>query len=286
MPTFYALFLLAIVLHSSHCLATCYDVTGKANTDFFPCNIGGTSICCFGVDFCVNNNFCIQSLNFFIGVYGCTDQNWGLPCQRPCNGECSFIAGSIAQLFPGSLPWENLFFACPNTEVPDGFVSYCCGPDPTSCCSNKQYFSIPYIENTAVSIWRPVTTTTSLLTTDTAQLTTPLLTTQTTSPTTSTTLTLSPTTFTTLTPPPTQGTTSDKSLAIGLGVGLPVGVLLIGAITFLGWPLRRYNNRHTSNVQQEISQDPSQLVPIHKSELDASLPVQVVSELGAFPRQG
>jgi len=83
-----------------------------------------------------------------------------------------------------------------------------------------------------------------------------------------------------------QDTTSNRPLTIGLGVGLPLGVLLSGAIAFLGWQLRRYNNRHTSNTQQEISQGSIQLAPIHKSELNAPLPVQVVSELGAFPRQG
>jgi len=139
-----------------------------------------------------------------------------------------------------------------------------------------QYFAIPYVANTAVSIWRPVSTTTSFPTTDTTQLSTPLP---------SKTQTTSPTTFTTLTPSLTQGTTSDKPFAIGLGVGLPLGVLLIGAIAFLGRQLQRYNNRHTSNTQQEISQGSNQLVPIHKSELDASLPVQVVSEWRAFPRQ-
>jgi hypothetical protein len=54
----------------------------------------------------------------------------------------------------------------------------------------------------------------------------------------------------------------------------------------LGWQLRRYNNRQTSNTQHEILQGSSQLVPIHKSELDASLPIQVTSELGPFPTQG
>jgi hypothetical protein len=102
----------------------------------------------------------------------------------------------------------------------------------------------------------------------------------------STTQTTSPTTSTALTPSLTQAPTSDKPLAIGLGVGLPLGVLLIGAIVFLGWQLRRHNNLQTSNTQQEISQGSRQLVPINKSELDASLPVQVVSELGAFPTQG
>jgi len=178
------------------------------------------------------------------------------------------------------VPWDNLLFACPNAEIPDGVVSYCRGPDPTSCYSSKQYFTIPYLANTAVSIWRPISTTTSLPTTDTTQLSTPLPSkTQTTSPTTFA------TTFTTLTPSLTQGTTSDKSFAIGLGVGIPLGVLLIGEIAFLGWQLQRYNNRHTSNTRQEISQGSNQLVPIHKSELDASLPVQVVSKWGAFPRQ-
>jgi len=139
-----------------------------------------------------------------------------------------------------------------------------------------QYFAIPYVANTAVSIWRPVSTTTSFPTTDTTQLSTPLP---------SKTQTTSPTTFTTPTPSLTQGTTSDKPFAIGLGVGLPLGVLLIGAIAFLGRQLQRYNNRHTSNTQREISQGSNELVPIHKSELDASLPVQVVSEWRAFPRQ-
>jgi hypothetical protein len=165
------------------------------------------------------------------------------------------------------MPWDNLIFPCPNTEIPDGIVSYCCGPDPTSCCSSKQYFSIPYVMNTAVSIWRPISTPTFLSTTGTAQLTAPLP---------STIQTTSSTTSTTLAPSHTQGITSDKSLAIGLGVGITLGLLLISAITLLGWQLRRFNSRHASNTQQEVSQGPSQL-PVHQSELDASLSIRVVS---------
>jgi hypothetical protein len=42
------------------------------------------------------------------------------------------------------------------------------------------------------------------------------------------------------------GTTSNpsyhKSLAIGLGVGIPLGIVLLGILMFLAFELRRYNN--------------------------------------------
>jgi len=249
--------LLAIGLHSLYCSATCYDVTGQIGTDLSPCNITGTSICCAASDFCVNNNFCIQSSNFLLGVYGCTDPNWSSPCRKPCNGTGYY---------------DNMLFACSNAEGVDGRISYCCGSDAISCCDNKQYFSISSIAATEVGIWRPMPTTSSSLTTTTSPSTTQR--------------TSFSTTSATLKPASTQGTTSDKSLAIGLGVGIPLGILLIGTMTFLGWELRRFNNRHALNVQQGAPQGPSQPIPIDKSELDATPPVQVVPELEVSPRQG
>jgi hypothetical protein len=96
MHTFCTFFLLAIGLRSLYCSATCYDVIGNIKVDLFPCNIPGTSICCEASDFCVNNNFCMQSGNFLLGVYGCTDRHWSSPYQRPCNGRCSFTAHNKA----------------------------------------------------------------------------------------------------------------------------------------------------------------------------------------------
>jgi hypothetical protein len=44
------------------------------------------------------------------------------------------------------------------------------------------------------------------------------------------------------------GGRSNNSLAIGLGVGISLGVLLIATLAYVGWQLQRYNNRTTQAV--------------------------------------
>ena len=44
------------------------------------------SHCCSTVDYCADNGLCINAgvSNNHITVQGCTDVNWGKPCQRRC----------------------------------------------------------------------------------------------------------------------------------------------------------------------------------------------------------
>ena len=76
---------------------TCYDWTGQVNTDFLPCNSTGTSLCCKPEDFCTTKGLCLHGEIFLLGVYGCTDPNWGPPCQKPCPGTKFFIVSSAIQ---------------------------------------------------------------------------------------------------------------------------------------------------------------------------------------------
>ncbi len=82
------LVLLALLSTTSRASPTCYDVNGQVASYLLPCNVtGGTNICCSPEHVCTNKGVCLHTGGMMLGVYGCTDPNWGSPCLRVCTGE-------------------------------------------------------------------------------------------------------------------------------------------------------------------------------------------------------
>ncbi|OIW32598.1 hypothetical protein CONLIGDRAFT_630271 [Coniochaeta ligniaria NRRL 30616] len=66
--------------------ASCYTPSGNASTTLIPCNPGDpVSHCCSESDFCLSNGLCLNAGgNNGYSVQGCTDKNWGAPCDMRC----------------------------------------------------------------------------------------------------------------------------------------------------------------------------------------------------------
>ena len=112
-------------------------------------------------------------------------------------------------------------FECPNsgTEPP----GYCCGPDPTSCCANKSYISVP-----AGTLTLRLFQLAAIIPTSSVS---------------SVSLTTAPTTPTS-TAPPSQSSTGTHTLALALGLGLSLGIGLLAVLFFVGLQLQKYNKLH------------------------------------------
>ncbi|KAE9378737.1 hypothetical protein N431DRAFT_450682 [Stipitochalara longipes BDJ] len=166
-----------------------------------------------------------------------------------------------------ALDFGNNLFPCPRGEIADtDGITYCCGPNGTSCCESGNSFSIP-VGIVIVRQGQHLTSTTTLISPTTSSPTPPMT-----------------KTSMATTPPSTSSATSSpssaKSLDIGLGVGISLGLILIGALVFLAWEFRRYNNSQVAasrhiRTQHEgiIDEAPVVLTNIARQELDSQSPV-------------
>jgi len=83
---FFSFFTLAGFAHAKICYrqdGTAQDPTHDWQVCFPDAEV---SHCCSTVDYCADNGLCINAgvSNNHITVQGCTDVNWGKPCQRRC----------------------------------------------------------------------------------------------------------------------------------------------------------------------------------------------------------
>ncbi|KAM7192409.1 hypothetical protein V8F20_008869, partial [Naviculisporaceae sp. PSN 640] len=66
----------------------CYDTWGMENKDLVPCSSDDPSkptSCCNKGDYCLSNGLCLStSITNLMIQQGCTDKNWGEPCNRIC----------------------------------------------------------------------------------------------------------------------------------------------------------------------------------------------------------
>src|SRR5437764_5212280 len=148
-------------------------------------------------------------------------------------------------------------FACPGS-FSAGQPQYCCGPDPSSCCSNKSYFTVPvgtlilrqFQLSDHATIFSTGGSTAAMPTasaTRTGTTSAPMVS--------STGSTLLPSSH------PSNGPSS-KSLGIGLGIGLPLGIVLL-ALLFLHYrELRKHNKQIQSGANETTpSQHTARLEP-------------------------
>ncbi|KAK0704466.1 hypothetical protein B0H67DRAFT_350426 [Lasiosphaeris hirsuta] len=198
--------------------ANCYKVDGKLQDTKYgwkPCNPdAAASPCCSAIDYCLDNGLCLNAgvVNNYITVQGCTDPTWGGSCRKYC-------AGSMD---------SNGYVGI---TICDGSNNACCG-DKGTCCSGET-FPLPFFTNLkhppkSESTSQDSTTTTTPLALPTSSGTgSPSQTPKTSSP-------GAPTSS-----DPAAAANSDQVLKVGLGVGLPLGLLLLAIIAYLIWELRK-----------------------------------------------
>ncbi|KAI1502578.1 hypothetical protein F5X99DRAFT_152891 [Biscogniauxia marginata] len=204
--------------------SVCYDTSGNVKDNFVPCDTSAdVSVCCTANDYCLDNGLCLDAGgdNQFT-VQGCTNSDWSSPCVQYCPD-----MGTTTN-------WYQVLTLCSTRDRVSG--RYCCGENAT-CCETTS----------SVSITLPIFTNVFKPGSASSQATT-----------TGSTSSLSDSTATgtgavaaigSQNPNPSEN--SDKSLAIGLGVGIPLGLVLVGAIGFLGWQMRRQNNLRQQDTAQK-----------------------------------
>jgi hypothetical protein len=240
-----AIFVVASLLFRLAKATLCYDASGDsllnraaspaswANVTENMCTSGAVTWCCSTTDYCLSNGLCVGggSDNQLLQE-GCTSQNWGSPCVKYCPGRrYSFIGMWFVceRLTMQKGSDYQALFECPNTGTePPG---YCCGPDPTSCCANKSYVSVP----AGTLILRPfqLAAITSTLSVSSVSPTAALATSTSTVP---------------RPAPSSQSSTGTHTLALALGLGLPLGIGLLAVLLFVGWQLQKYNRLHANGA--------------------------------------
>ncbi|KAL2812636.1 hypothetical protein BJX63DRAFT_241164 [Aspergillus granulosus] len=115
--------------------AICYNLDGSAASDHVPCHSGDVVNCCNSGDICLSNGLCFQQGDhgMVLSRGSCTDHSWGAKCYAPCSDYQR----------SGSMPIVNVGF---DSEEPQ----YCCGSvtvdeddEDVSCEFGDGPFSIP-----------------------------------------------------------------------------------------------------------------------------------------------
>ncbi|PSN62132.1 hypothetical protein BS50DRAFT_138076 [Corynespora cassiicola Philippines] len=216
--------LLIILSVSTVTEALCYTPNGALASDI-PCKAGVNSTCCQNGYTCLEPNLCLSHQN--VGLDGlsandiytrasCTDESW-------TSGECSQVCTKGA---PNSF---ELVVHC-------GDGVYCCYEDAANCCKDDKAEKFDLGDPTPYRVIGqsgPVNT----LLSKTSSTATANTTTSTPPPSASSTASraenpsVSPNTI--------SGNQIDKTVAVGLGVGIPLGVILISMMVGMIWWTRR-----------------------------------------------
>ncbi|KAI1381099.1 hypothetical protein F4677DRAFT_116857 [Hypoxylon crocopeplum] len=239
--------------------ATCYNSQGFpwAFTSQEPveawkaCDPGAeVTNCCGPHDYCMSNGLCLDAvIDNMVSQQGCTDRNWAEPCQNYCGGTQSDAAGL------------HFLWRC------DG-QSHCCGSNRSTTCCEDPDIEI-FVLKVGTNIFHPPTTTsTALIASQSAGITS-----------------------SSLPPQPTSGaspitesssTNDGRNMVIGLGVGIPLGLALIAALGFLAVQFRRW-----SKQAEARSEAPSQwYAPPAGYKAPEQMGISVPYETHQGPRHG
>lgn len=71
---------------------------------------------------------------------------------------------------------------------------------------------------------------------------------------------------------------SDKSIAIGLGIGVPVGLITVSVLLAIVWELRRYNNNPWKRIEALRK---SRSLPQSPSDSSTQIPLPMTFDLWA-----
>ncbi|KAK3376469.1 hypothetical protein B0T24DRAFT_220541 [Lasiosphaeria ovina] len=201
--------------------ATCFNTFGNQDNDLLPCFSGSTTSatvgCCQKGDVCLSNGLCLSSeRQNLMTQQGCTDKNWGSPCNRPCSPSTDLFNTMKGSDVVVLLPCDGSFNGTS--------VQYCCsaGPSTESCCKPSSWFRVA--AGTVVGTPAPAATTGS-----TSMYGTTRPTESSTSQTSAATTAVSVPTF----PAPDERSGPDP-VKVGLGVGFGVGLPLILVLVVLG----------------------------------------------------
>ncbi|KAB8234692.1 hypothetical protein BDV23DRAFT_181355 [Aspergillus alliaceus] len=209
-PRLSFLFLFSLVLPVVYSESTCYWPDGTPATADVPCSDEKYAPCCRAGNLCLSNNLC---LNVAIQPYvlsrgACTDPNWN---SDNCPQFCTNVSrGSGSSLFPLGLNSNGLAEYCCNEPILNGSKIGC-------AASSGSSFFVP--DGSLVAGYAALANISSL----------------------------SASNSTSGNSAPGNGTSSSspssRDAAIGAGVGVPLGVIAIGAVA---WALYERRSRRES----------------------------------------
>ena len=211
--------------------AQCYWPNGKPSPDT-PCKPAASASACCGAGWdCLSNGLCSQAPRPYIVRGSCTDQTWST---SECPTYCAFNHTSYGALGP----------CHKGSTVGDGgdeLASYCCDQDYYCKCStgenvvllNPSPGTVPSLALPSTSITSSMTSYSSTSTSvSSASTSVPLASTS------------NPTAKTSL-PSATVAPLSNNYTAIGVGLGVPLGLATLGVIAFLLWKIRNMEKKTT-----------------------------------------
>ncbi|KAH8898230.1 hypothetical protein GQ53DRAFT_625138, partial [Thozetella sp. PMI_491] len=203
-------------IHCGNAIATCYNVAGKASDRLYPCDSsGGIVPCCSANDFCLSNGLCLDGGgNNAFTQQGCTSDSWEAPCRKYCSGNAGLAGDGYIYMH-----------LCSGFDAANPF---CCSTDYTCCNSSANIITaIAHFSTMSHPVVSPATSSPSSATQSTSG--------------TSLTSALSSTSTSTSSADigGRESSCNSNSVAIGAGVGVPLGVAFIASLVALGWQMHK-----------------------------------------------
>ncbi|PGH06537.1 hypothetical protein GX51_02362 [Blastomyces parvus] len=200
----------------------CYALDGTEYPFDVPCTNNEVTTCCNDKDICMSNGLCYLQGNhgFVLSRGSCTDKNWGPGCTAPCSKYNRHIGFPIINF---GFEAENSKYCCGGLEYVDGNL-VCMNGDPAfKLPPGSGILGVAGLVNTTSAAPSPSSTASTTAT--------------------GTNTDLSPTATTTSTDPGSKepntspGSTcpAPRDTVIGVGVGVPLGVIAIAALAWAMW---------------------------------------------------
>ncbi|KAJ5099484.1 hypothetical protein N7532_006485 [Penicillium argentinense] len=185
---------------------TCYFPHGNTAANSYPCTSDDTTFCCGKDNICLSNGYCLDTVQPFVLSRGsCTSQNWGAGCPTHCQDTFDDKGASII----------NLSFI-------NGTSKYCCGTPVINgseivCPFEKDSFEID--DGEILAGHTALQNVTSLSASSNSSNSSGICPTATSSP----------------------SSSGSHDVAIGAGLGVPLGLVALGSLVWAFMERRRAN---------------------------------------------
>ncbi|KAJ5947463.1 hypothetical protein N7466_000478 [Penicillium verhagenii] len=223
---------------------TCYFPEGNVASGTYPCTSDDITSCCGTGGICLTNGFCLDvSQPFVVSRGGCTSKAWGDGCPTQCQDVTKSEGASII-----------------NLSLINGTSLYCCGTP----IYNGTEIVCPYgdsftMDDGEIILGRAALTNATTVSSSNATNSTSVVSSN------------SSTTSSSASSVPSSGNSHD--VAIGAGVGVPLGLIALGTIAWALWERRRANKLSQSLVAQGSYTGSSMIKSSAPTELESHRPV-------------
>ncbi|KAJ5390791.1 uncharacterized protein N7496_001859 [Penicillium cataractarum] len=194
---------------------TCYYLNGDVASDHVPCKSGDNVVnCCDSRAVCLSNGMCLMqgSMGLSLGRGSCNDPNWSPACYAPCRD--AYREGGVP-IFPVTWNEVKTQYCCGKVELSNGKTT-CRYGDPFTIAEGTVIPGVAYLSN--------VTYTGSIENTTTCDNST----------------------SSTLRGP----SSSNRGFAIGVGVGVPLGVIALLSLAWALWERRKFSQMKASTPME------------------------------------